>query len=415
MLQPLELFIGSRYLRAKRRNHFISFISLISVLGIALSIIVLITVLSVMNGFQHEVKHRILGMTSHATAMEMTGVLRDWQGLQDKLKDNDEIKGSAPYVQAQGMIVSGRRLTGAMLNGVDPALEGNVSRIGDLVLDGDLGVLHDGEYGILLGEDLAGYLRVATGDKVSVLTPEANVTPAGIVPRLRRFTVVGIYSVGVPQYDRNTAVMHIEDARRLFRLGDAVSGLRLRFEDLFDAPPITQGLRTQLGEDYWITDWTQHNSQFFRALRIEKIMMAIILSLLVLIAAFNIVSALVMVVTEKQSDIAILRTLGVTPKGIMSIFVIQGTVIGLVGTVLGAIFGLLLAANLETIIGKIEAYFGMKFLSDNIYPINDLPSKIDTVDVALVCTLAFVLTVLATLYPAWKASRTQPAEALRYE
>lgn len=415
MFQPLELFIGSRYLRAKRRNHFISFISLISVLGIALSIIVLITVLSVMNGFQHEVKHRILGMTSHATAMEMTGILQDWQGLQDKLKDNDEIRGSAPYVQAQGMVVSGRRLTGAMLNGVDPVLEGNVSRIGELVLDGDLGVLHAGEYGILLGEDLAGYLRVATGDKVSVLTPEANVTPAGIVPRLRRFTVVGIYSVGVPQYDRNTAVMHIEDARRLFRLGDAVSGLRLRFEDLFDAPLITQGLRAQLGEGYWVTDWTQHNSQFFRALRIEKIMMAIILSLLVLIAAFNIVSALVMVVTEKQSDIAILRTLGVTPKGVMSIFVIQGTVIGLVGTLLGAIFGLLLAANLETIIGRIEAYFGMKFLSDNIYPINDLPSKIDTVDVVLVCTLAFVLTVLATLYPAWKASRTQPAEALRYE
>ncbi|MCY4421086.1 MAG: lipoprotein-releasing ABC transporter permease subunit [Gammaproteobacteria bacterium] len=415
MFQPLELFIGSRYLRAKRRNHFISFISLISVLGIALSIIVLITVLSVMNGFQHEVKHRILGMTSHATALEMTGTLRDWQGLQEKLKDNDEIKGSAPYVQAQGMVVSGRRLTGAMLNGVDPALEGNVSRIGELVQDGDLGVLQAGEYGILLGDDLADYLHVGTGDKVSVLTPEASVTPAGIVPRLRRFTVVGIYSVGVPQYDRNTAVMHIEDARRLFRLGEAVSGLRLRFEDLFDAPAIAQGLRVQLGEDYWVTDWTQHNSQFFRALRIEKIMMAIILSLLVLIAAFNIVSALVMVVTEKQSDIAILRTLGVSPKGIMSIFVIQGTVIGLVGTVFGAIFGLLLAANLEGIIAGIESYFGMRFLSDNIYPINDLPSKIDSVDVALVCTLAFALTVLATIYPAWKASRTQPAEALRYE
>ena len=415
MFQPLELFIGSRYLRAKRRNHFISFISLISVLGIALSIIVLITVLSVMNGFQHEVKHRILGMTSHATALEMTGTLRDWQDLQGKLKGNAEIKGSAPYVQAQGMVVSGRRLTGAMFNGVDPALEGNVSRIGELVQDGDLGVLHAGEYGILLGEDLAAYLRVGTGDKVSVLTPEATVTPAGIMPRLRRFTVVGIYSVGVPQYDRNTAVMHIEDAKLLFRLGDAVSGLRLRFEDLFDAPAVTQGLRVQLGDDYWVTDWTQQNSQFFRALRIEKIMMAIILSLLVLIAAFNIVSALVMVVTEKQSDIAILRTLGVTPKGIMSIFVIQGTVIGAVGTVLGAIFGLLLASNLEGIVGRVESYFGMKFLSDNIYPINDLPSKIDSVDVVLVCTLAFVLTVLATIYPAWKASRTQPAEALRYE
>ena len=415
MLQPLELFIGSRYLRAKRRNHFISFISLTSVLGIALSIIVLITVLSVMNGFQYEIKNKILGMTSHATALELDGTLRDWQGLQRKLNDNSAVKGSAPYVQGQGMMVSGRLVTGVMLNGIDPHLEENVSRIGELIQDADLSVLRPGEFGVLLGEDLADYLGVGTGEKITVITPEATVTPAGILPRLRRFTVVGSYSVGIPQYDRNTAAIHIEDAKRLFRLGDSVSGLRLKFEDLFDAPAITRELRAQLGSAYWVTDWTHHNRHFFRALKIEKIMMSIILSLLVLIAAFNIVSALVMVVTEKQSDIAILRTLGVSPKSIMGIFVIQGTVIGLAGMVSGAVCGILLASNLEGIVSRIESLFNMKFLSDGIYPVNDLPSQINTADVVLVCTVAFVLTVLATIYPAWKASRTQPAEALRYE
>ncbi|MDE0412170.1 MAG: lipoprotein-releasing ABC transporter permease subunit [Gammaproteobacteria bacterium] len=415
MLKPFELFIGSRYLRAKRRNHFISFISLISLVGIALSIVVLITVLSVMNGFQHEVKHRILGMTSHASAYERDGILRDWQGLQKKLKNFSEVKGSAPFVQGQSMAVKGKKVNGVLLSGIDPEIEGRVSRLGEYMLDANLNVLRPGEFGILLGDDLADRLGVHTGEKISVITPEATVTPAGILPRLRRFTVVGIYSVGIPQYDQNTAAIHIEDAKRLFQLGDSVSGLRLKFEDLFDAPSLTRELRTYLGKEYWVTDWTQYNQNFFRALKIEKIMMAIILSLLVLIAAFNIVSALVMVVTEKQSDIAILRTLGASPKSIMGIFVIQGTVIGLVGTALGAVFGILLASNLEDIVGWIESIFNMKFLTDGFYPIDDLPSHINASDVVLVCAIAFVMSVLATVYPAWKASRTQPAEALRYE
>ena len=415
MLKPFELFIGSRYLRAKKRNHFISFISLISLLGIALSIVVLITVLSVMNGFQHEVKDRILGMTSHASALEMDGVLRDWQGLQQTLENNSAVKGSAPYVQGQGMIVKGKLVNGVLLNGIDPDLEGRVSRLGEFVQDADLGVLRAGEFGILLGQDLAEYLGVLVGDKITVLTPEATVTPAGILPRLRRFTVAGIYSVGIPQYDRNTAVIHIEDGKRLFQLGNSVSGLRLKFEDLFDAPEIARKLREQLGDSYWVTDWTHHNQNFFRALKIEKIMMGIILSLLVLIAAFNIVTALVMVVTEKQSDIAILRTLGASPKSIMSIFVIQGTVIGFVGTALGAVCGILLASNVEDIVSGIESFFDMKFMTKGYYPINELPSQINSADVILVCAVAFALTVLATIYPAWKASRTQPAEALRYE
>ena len=415
MLKPFELFIGSRYLRAKRRNHFISFISLISLVGIALSIIVLITVLSVMNGFQQEIKHRILGMTSHASAYERNGILRDWQDLQEKLKDFSAIRGSAPFVQGQVMAVKGKAVNGVLLSGIDPEIEGRVSRIGEYMLDANLNVLQPGAFGILLGDDLADRLGVHTGEKISVITPEATVTPAGILPRLRRFTVAGIYSSGIPQYDQNTAAIHIEDAKRLFQLGDSVSGLRLKFEDLFDAPVFTRELRTYLGKEYWVTDWTQHNQNFFRALKIEKIMMAIILSLLVLIAAFNIVSALVMVVTEKQSDIAILRTLGASPKSIMGIFVIQGTVIGLVGTALGAVFGILLASNLEDLVGWLESVFKMKFLTDGFYPIDDLPSRINASDVILVCAVAFVMSVLATVYPAWKASRTQPAEALRYE
>ena len=415
MFRPLELFIGSRYLRAKRRNHFISFISFISVFSLALGITLIITVLSVMNGFQFEIKDRILSMTAHATVLELDGKLRDWQKVEQELDDEPEIQGSAPYVQGQGMIVHGKQVTGAMLNGIDPDLEPRVSRIGQHLQQGDLHILKPGEYGILLGHDLANYLGVQIGEKITVITPEATVTPAGIIPKFRRFTVVGIYSVGMPQYDRNTAAIHIQDAKRLFRLGDAVTGLRLKFEDLFDARDITFGLRDKLGSSYWVTDWTYHNRNFFRALNMEKTMMFIITIIVVIVAAFNIVSMLIMVVTEKQSDIAILRTLGVSPKSIMGIFVVQGTVIGLVGTLLGALGGVLLASNLEALVRLVEKVRGVKFLSPDIYPISDFPSSVVPSEVAFICLIAFVVTILTTIYPAWKASRTQPAEALRYE
>lgn len=283
------------------------------------------------------------------------------------------------------------------------------------MLDENLDILRPGEFGILLGIDLANYLGVGVGDRITVITPEATVTPAGILPKFRRFTVAGNYSVGMSQYDRNTAAIHIEDAKRLFRLGDSVTGLRLRLEDLFNAPTITRELREQLGENFWVTDWTHHNQDFFRALKMEKTMMLIIMTLIVAVAAFNIVSMLVMVVTDKQSDIAILRTLGVTPASIMGIFVIQGTLIGLMGTLLGALGGVLLASNLEGIVSWIEGLLGRKFLSPDVYPISDFPSQIILGDVVMACVIAFVLTVLATCYPAWKASRTQPADALRYE
>ncbi len=415
MFRPLELFIGSRYLCARRRNHFISFISFISVFGVALGITVIITVLSVMSGFQHEIKDRILSMTAHATVFELGGKLQDWQKIERMLQSNPVIKGTAPYVQGQGMIIKGKQVTGAMLSGIDPQLEHNVSRIGEHILDVNLDALHTGEFGILLGSDLANYLGVKVGDKITVITPEATVTPAGILPKFRRFTMVGSYSVGMPQYDRNTAAIHIEDAKRLFRLGGSVTGLRLKLEDLFEAPTITRDLRGQLGGKYWVTDWTHYNRNFFRALKMEKTMMLIIMILIVAVAAFNIVSMLVMVVTDKRSDIAILRTLGVTPKSIMGIFIVQGTIIGLAGTALGTIGGVSLALNLKNIVRSIEDFFGTKFLPDDVYPISDFPSQLVTSDVVLVCAITFILTVLATIYPAWKASRTQPAEALRYE
>ncbi len=415
MFRPLELFIGSRYLRAKRRNHFISFISFISVFSLALGITLIITVLSVMNGFQFEIKDRILSMTAHATVLELDGKLRDWQMVEEELAGNAEIQGSAPYVQGQGMIVHGKQVTGAMINGIDPQLEGKVSRITDHLQETELAILKPGEFGILLGGDLANYLGVNVGEKITVITPEATVTPAGIVPKFRRFTVMGTYSVGMPQYDRNTAAIHISDAKRLFRLGDAVTGLRLKFEDLFDAREITLGLRDQLGGLYWVTDWTHHNRNFFRALKMEKTMMFIITIIIVFVAAFNIISMLVMVVTEKQSDIAIMRTLGISPKSIMGIFIVQGTVIGLVGTLLGALGGVLLSSNLESIVRIVEKIRGAKFLSPDVYPISDFPSDIIPSEVVIICIIAFIITVLATIYPAWKAARTQPAEALRYE
>ena len=415
MYRPLELFIGSRYLRAKRRNHFISFISFISVFSLALGITLIITVLSVMNGFQFEIKNRILSMTAHATVLELDGKLRDWKKVEDELKGQPEIQGSAPYVQGQAMIVHGKQVTGAMLNGIAPHLESKVSKIADHLQDADLDVLKSGKFGVLLGSDLANYLGVDVGEKITVITPEATVTPAGIVPKFRRFTVVGTYTVGMPQYDRNTAAIHIEDAKRLFRLGDAVSGLRLKFEDLFDAQEITYHLRELLGGTYWVTDWTFHNRNFFRALKMEKTMMFIITIIIVFVAAFNIISMLVMVVTEKQSDIAIMRTLGISPRSIMGIFVVQGTVIGLVGTLLGALGGVLLASNLESLVRIVEKIRGVKFLSPDIYPISDFPSDVVTSEVITISVIAFIITVLATIYPAWKAARTQPADALRYE
>ncbi|MEA3410572.1 MAG: lipoprotein-releasing ABC transporter permease subunit [Pseudomonadota bacterium] len=415
MFHPLPLYIGLRYTRAKRRNHFISFISMVSMLGVALGITVLITVLSVMNGFQEEVRVRILGMASHATVTGFNGRLADWEGLADRVGEVIKVAGAAPYVEGQAMLVNGREVSGAIVRGILPEAEPDVSDVGDHMSSGSTLDLLPGEYGIVLGIELARLLGVMTGDKVVVVTPRTTVTPAGILPKLRRFTVKGIFEVGMGEFDSGVALIHIEDAARLFRLGDEVSGLRLKLDDMFDAPFIARDLMRGLGGDYWVRDWTRQYENYFRAVRTEKTMMFIILLLIVGVAAFNIVSTLVMLVTDKQADIAILRTLGVTPARIMAIFIVQGFVIGAVGTLLGIVGGVALALNVETIVPFIEGLMGQKFLPPDVYYISDLPSDLQWSDVVRISVAAFSLTLVATLYPAWRASRTQPAEALRYE
>lgn len=416
MFKPIELFVGLRYLRAKRRNHFISFISLTSVLGIALGIIVIITVLSVMNGFQTEVRDRMLRMTAHANVLELDGTLDSWQQASDTLANVEEIIGMAPYVEGQAMMVKSTQVTGVLLSGIDPEQEPNVSDIQNFLVDNTLSVLEPGKFRILIGSELARFLGTFIGDKVTLITPEASVTPAGILPKLRRFTVAGIYEVGMNQFDRNTAIINIEDAKRLYRMQDSeVTGLRLKLADIFLVPELTNKLNKDLQGKFWLTDWTRRHQNFFRAVKMEKTMMFIIMTLIVAVAAFNVVSMLVMVVTDKQSDIAILRTYGVSPKSIQWIFIIQGSLIGFVGTVLGVAGGLALASNLEAIVAFVENLFDLKVLSPSVYYISDLPSEVHSSDVIYVACISFFLTVLATIYPARKAAKTQPAEALRYE
>lgn len=416
MYKPLSLFIGLRYTRAKRRNHFISFISLISMAGITLGVMALITVISVMNGFETELKEKILGMTSHATVTELNGSVSDWKGLKDKLKGDENVVGSAPYVQFEAMLNSGELVSGAVISGIMPQQEAAVSDIADMTQKpGQLAELKAGQYNIVLGKNLADSLAIGLGEKITVITPQASVTPAGVVPRLKRFTVVGIFESGMYEYDRGTAYVHMRDAGKLFRMGDSVSGLRLKFDELFDAPVITESLRQKLGFDYWVTPWTQRHANFFAALNTERKMMFIILSLIILVAAFNIVSTLVMLVTDKQPDIAILRTLGLAPAQVMWVFVIQGTLIGLIGTLLGVVLGVLLASNVDVIVPAMERLFGVQFLDPTIYPISTFPSDVRVSDVSTIALVSFAISVLATLYPAWQASRTKPVEALRYE
>jgi lipoprotein-releasing system permease protein len=415
MYKPLELFIGLRYTRAKRRNHFISFISLISMLGITLGIIALIVVLSVMNGFHKEVRERILGMASHATISAVRGGLEEWRDVMDKAGQHPRVIGAAPYVEGQGMLVNGQNVTGALVRGILPDQEPAVSVVGDAMQRGTLDDLIPGEFGVILGRELAVVLGVGPGDKITLVTPRITVTPAGIMPRLKRFTVKGLFEVGMGDYDRGVALVHLADAAKLLRLGDGVTGVRLKLDDMFLAPRISRELASELPGYYRVSDWTRQHSNFFRALRTEKRMMSIILFLIVAVAAFNIVSTLVMVVTDKQSDIAILRTLGASPGSVTAIFIIQGAAIGLVGTLLGVIGGVVLALNVEQIVSGIESWFGIDFLDPSIYYISKLPSDLHWEDVGFIGVSAFLITLLATLYPAWRASRTQPAEALRYE
>lgn len=415
MYRPLQLFVGLRYTRAKRRNHFISFISLTSMLGIALGVTALITVLSVMNGFENELRQRILGMTSHATISGYSAPLDNWRELSAISDRHPRVIGSAPYIQKEGMLIAGQQVNGSLIRGVLPGEEPKVSEVAKKLIAGELGGLVAGGFNIILGVDLARILGVMVGDKVTLVTPTANVTPAGVMPRLKRFTVSGIFEVGMYEYDSALALIHLDDARKLFRMHDGVTGVRLKLDDLFKAPQVSRELAESIPGVYLVRDWTKHHANFFRAIKTEKTVMFVILLLIVAVAAFNIVSTLVMVVTDKTTDIAILRTLGATPRTVMGIFMVQGTVIGFIGTAMGLLGGVTLALNVETIVPALENLLGAQFMPADVYYISDLPSELHWDDVIKITVVSFGISILATLYPAWRASRTQPAESLRYE
>jgi len=410
-----EILVGLRYTRAKRRNHFISFISAISMAGIALGVAALIVVLSVMNGFQKELRSRILGVASHVQISGPNNQLADWQTVVKIVAQDPRVKGAAPFVNAQGMLAVGQAVRGSVVRGIIPQREEQVAEIGAHMRAGSLDALKAGEFGIVLGSELARALGVLTGDKLALIAPQGLVTPAGVIPRLKQFTVVGLFEVGMFEYDAGLALVHLEDAQKLYQMGDAVSGVRLRLEDLFASRSVARDLMARLDPSYFATDWTRSHANFFRAVEIEKRVMFIILLLIVAVAAFNIVSTLVMLVTDKQSDIAILRTLGASPASIVQIFMVQGALIGIIGTFVGLVLGVLVGFNVDTVVPFVENLLGFKFLAKDIYYISDLPSDVQLGDVTTIGIVSLVLSFIATLYPSWRASRTNPAEALRYE
>ena len=413
MYNSFETMIGLRYVRARRRNHFISFISMSSMIGVALGVMALITVISVMNGFEKELKDRILGMASHAVIEELNG-LKDWQLVINNIKDHPEIVGAAPYFHAEGMLTKDKIVNGVIIRGILPHEEKNVAIVAEKMIEGDLNDLKSTEFNIVLGSELARKLNLKIGDKVTLVAPQVNFTPAGILPRLKRFTLIGIFEVGMHEFDSGLALIHMNDALRLFRKSNP-TGIRLKTNNILKAPTISREIASQLSSKYWVIDWTQRHSNFFRALKTEKTVMFVILTLIVAVAAFNIISTLVMAVSDKQSDIAVLRTLGASPKSILKIFIIQGTIIGAIGILLGVIGGVWLATNIETLVPALENILGYKFLSPDVYYISDLPSDMHWSDVILISVVSFVLCLLATIYPAFRAANTLPAEALRYE
>jgi len=415
MRLPYELVVGLRYTRAKRRNHFISFISAASMLGIALGVAALIVVLSVMNGFQREVRTRILSVASHLVITGPGNEITDWRSVADRALRLPHVVAAAPFVNGQGLLVNGSTVRGTLVRGIVPDQESRVAELGSKTFAGALSALVPGEFGIVLGADLARALRVLPGDRVTLIAPQGLVTPAGVIPRLKQFKVVGIFDVGFYEYDNGLALIHLQDAQRLYRMEDDVSGVRLRLDDLFRAPVVAREVVQAFGPNFYVSDWTRSHANFFRAVQIEKTMMFIILTLIVAVAAFNMVSTLVMAVTDKQADIAILRTLGATPFSIMKIFVVQGALIGVIGTVLGVVGGIALALNIDVVVPALEHLLNIQFLSKDVYLISELPSELQRGDVIAISAVSLALGFLATLYPSWRAARVRPAEALRYE
>ncbi len=415
---PYEMRIGWRYTRAGRggrRNGFISFISGVSMLGIALGVAALIIVLSVMNGFQKEVRDRMLSVVAHIEVYAASGAaLEDWSALAERLRRDPQVQGVAPFVAAQALIARGEDMRGVMVRGIDPVREAEVTPLGAQLKDGVLARLQPGEWGVVLGSQLARSLGVQAGDTITLVTPSGQTTPAGVVPRLKQVRVAGIFNAGHYEYDSGLALMHIDDAARLFRTGGA-QGVQLRLADLHQARALAVKIGTELGLDYLVRDWTRTNATWFDAVQIEKRMMGIILTLIVAVAAFNLVSTLVMTVTDKRADIAILRTLGASPRSVMGIFMVQGATSGVIGTFGGLGLGLLVAFNVDVIVPAIERALGVSFLPGNIYLISRMPSEPLAADIVPIAIVSLVLAFLATIYPSWRASRVNPAEALRYE
>ena len=415
MAGGFEFWVGKRYVRSKSGNRFVSLISTISILGIAIAVAVLIIVLSVVNGFERELQDRLLTMTAHATIEGLDGELADYEALAEFAVMNDRVAASAPYLQGQGLLVFGEQLSGAELRGVDPGAENRVSGIAGVMTSGEFDSLASGTFNIVLGTELANALELNIGDKVTVTLAQGIVTPAGVVPRTKRFTVSGLYRVGMFEFDRRLAFVNLEDAQKFYRQKTTVTGVRLAVTDVFAAPEIVREVAIDNGTPVLVSDWTRAHRNFFRSIQITKSILFVILLLVIAVAAFNIVSTLVMVVKDKQADIAILRTAGARPLSILRIFVTQGSVIGVAGTLIGVAAGILLTINLEAIVAFFEATFGVKFLAPDVYFISDLPADLRVADVVQIATIALFLALLSTIYPAWMASRTAPAEALRYE
>lgn len=413
MFKPIPVAIGLRYLRAKRRNGFISFISLASILGIALGVAALITTLAVMSGFQREIRDRMLQMVAHATVSADGDAMPDWPLAVSAAMQDKRVAGAAPYIETQGLL-SGSRREPAMIRGVLPAEEGKVSVLAEKMVQGKLDQLTPGSFNIVLGKELAMWLGANVGDKVTLMT-DMRATPMGAMPQIKRFTVSGIFEAGYQEYDRNLAVINLQDAQKLARIGDGVTGVRLKLHDRDLSWEVARDLAVRLGGGYRVSDWSSENANMFRALKLEKTMMAILLSLIVAMGAFNLVSSQVMLVTDKQADIAILRTLGLAPKGVMQIFMVQGTLIGVIGTLMGVVGGILLTLNLEHILRAIERVFDVQLMPEDVYYITGLPTELQSGDVVTIAIVALAMSFLATIYPAWRASRTAPAEALRYE
>lgn len=410
-----ESDIGRRYVRARSGNSFVSFISVISVLGVAIGVAVLIVVLSVVNGFERELTQRLLAMSSHATIEGLDNSLNDWQQRREVALGNASVTGAAPYIEARALLSADDALSGIVLRGVLPDLERSVAALDVLIAQGDFALLKPRGYGIVIGSDLADALGVGLGDKVIVMIAEGNVTPAGIVPRMRRFEIVGTFRAGMYEFDRRFAFIHLQDAQRLFREVDGVTGLRLAVDDMFAAPAVSREVAVEQGGGVMISDWTRRHSAFFRSIQITKSILFVILLLVIAVAAFNIVSTLVMVVRSKRGDIAILRTLGASRASITGVFITQGGIIGVLGALTGVALGAIISLNLEALVRTVESVFGITVLAADVYFISDLPSDLRWSDVVLVVAVALVLVFTATLYPAWRASRTNPAEELRFE